>query len=508
MAIELSLRVRVSAVELLMLELYSSRIKDFEVYGSASKPAVAATAPWTQAPWELLGTFRAANRKGYQVPTSTLHVLPAVGSVKTLACARRRAVCRAREVAIHQGGRGVQEFAIESASWSRYLLLRMVTHHGKEPVCTLNTVRVHGTTEAEDLEAQLSALAEQESADGATVVPPGGGRADAQRKHGTAQADSEGVQASAAAKPRAAAGATATSSRQEQTVPKDKSKAKTTAVQKTPRSIWSRWYRAKPCKTPTPAGGEAAWARLDQERPFHLLNEAAPVVMSPQQRAGRPRDSGKERKPARDPGQATNGGKGGGAAAVSGQQGARDPTHAAHGSDASHSTAGSRPLRSSEAPVAATHSSPASERDGSRRHGASAAPDTVQSTGERAAVESAATSSDTDGGAPRDDTEDMSTAVAVFGGGGMLWHGTWLPQSPLPPCTPFAPGLLPCYGPQMPPSAFIREGSDLPHAEAPPPPGMQQARTAYERATFADSARAAELAALSPKSGALCCALL
>lgn len=491
-----------------MLELYSSRIKDFEVYGSASKPAVAATAPWTQAPWELLGTFRAANRKGYQVPTSTLHVLPAVGSVKTLACARRRAVCRAREVAIHQGGRGVQEFAIESASWSRYLLLRMVTHHGKEPVCTLNTVRVHGTTEAEDLEAQLSALAEQESADGATVVPPGDGRADAQRQHGATQTVSAGAQARAAAKPRKerpGAPAAPAGGGHEQTASKDKGKVRSAAAQKTPRSIWSRWYRAKPCKTPgAVAAGDAAWARLDQERPFHLLNEAAPVVMPPQQRAGRPRDSGKERKPARDPRQAANGVKSGGAAAVHGQQGARDATHAAHDFHASHSTADSRPPCSSEAPVAATDSSPASERDSSGRHAASAASDAVQSTAERAAAES----SDADDSAVRDDIEDMSTAVAVFGGGGMLWHGTWLPQSPLPPCTPFAPGLLPCYGPQMPPSAFIREGSDLPHAEAPPPPGMQEARTAYERATFADSARAAELAALSPKSGALCCALL
>ena len=68
-AVELSLRVRVASVELLQVELYSSRVKEFELYGSPSKPAVAAgaAAPWAQPPWHRLGYFRALNRKGMQV---------------------------------------------------------------------------------------------------------------------------------------------------------------------------------------------------------------------------------------------------------------------------------------------------------------------------------------------------------------------------------------------------------------------------------------------------------
>jgi hypothetical protein len=67
-AVELSLRVRVSSLQLVMLELYSSRIKDFEVYGAPTKPVMMqAVVPWEQPPWEFLGSFRAQNKKGQQV---------------------------------------------------------------------------------------------------------------------------------------------------------------------------------------------------------------------------------------------------------------------------------------------------------------------------------------------------------------------------------------------------------------------------------------------------------
>ena len=92
MAVELSLRVRVSAVELLMLELYSSRVKEFEVYGSASKPVVAAVAPWAHAPWELLGAFSAANRKGYQA-RALANTLPLPDLIATNSLAHRRVRC-------------------------------------------------------------------------------------------------------------------------------------------------------------------------------------------------------------------------------------------------------------------------------------------------------------------------------------------------------------------------------------------------------------------------------
>jgi Sad1 / UNC-like C-terminal len=79
-AVELAQRVRIASLELVMLELYSSRVKHFELYGSAARPAAASlvavavdaeagapTQPWAQPPWELLGRFRAANKKGLQV---------------------------------------------------------------------------------------------------------------------------------------------------------------------------------------------------------------------------------------------------------------------------------------------------------------------------------------------------------------------------------------------------------------------------------------------------------
>ena len=68
LAVELTQRVRVSAIELVMLELYSSRVQDFELLAAASKPATAhgASEPWAQPPWQRIGRFRAANRKGSQ----------------------------------------------------------------------------------------------------------------------------------------------------------------------------------------------------------------------------------------------------------------------------------------------------------------------------------------------------------------------------------------------------------------------------------------------------------
>jgi hypothetical protein len=69
--VELTARVRVASIEILMIELYSSRVKDFDVYGSSSKPTVATgeTGPWNAA-WYLLGHFQAVNKKGAQVGAS------------------------------------------------------------------------------------------------------------------------------------------------------------------------------------------------------------------------------------------------------------------------------------------------------------------------------------------------------------------------------------------------------------------------------------------------------
>jgi Sad1 / UNC-like C-terminal len=67
---------------------------------------------------------------------------------------------------VRLGIAALQLFDVKSSTWSRYLLLRFLSHHGHEPVCALNAVRVFGTTEAEDLEAQLSALEDELMIDG------------------------------------------------------------------------------------------------------------------------------------------------------------------------------------------------------------------------------------------------------------------------------------------------------------------------------------------------------
>ena len=59
----------------------------------------------------------------------------------------------------------MQAFDVASGRWSRYVLLRLVSHHGTEAACTINTLRVFGTTEAEDLEAELHALEAPDVAD-------------------------------------------------------------------------------------------------------------------------------------------------------------------------------------------------------------------------------------------------------------------------------------------------------------------------------------------------------
>ena len=70
----------------------------------------------------------------------------------------------------------LQVFDVRTTSWSKFLLIHFKTHYGTESACTVNTLRVLGTTEAEDLEAQLSALEADltapEDAPSATAQPP------------------------------------------------------------------------------------------------------------------------------------------------------------------------------------------------------------------------------------------------------------------------------------------------------------------------------------------------
>ena len=73
----------------------------------------------------------------------------------------------------------LQVFELPDApqTWSRYILLRFVSHHGSEAACTVNSVRIFGTTEAEDLEAELNALEVDPLAALPLLHLPAGGRA-------------------------------------------------------------------------------------------------------------------------------------------------------------------------------------------------------------------------------------------------------------------------------------------------------------------------------------------
>lgn len=86
-------------------ELYSSRVKEFEVRGRQSHPrtdGVEYSRGLDSPAWKLLGNYTAEKTKG------------------------------------------TQSFGIDPAAWVRYMLLRFVSHHGSEPVCALNAFSVFG----------------------------------------------------------------------------------------------------------------------------------------------------------------------------------------------------------------------------------------------------------------------------------------------------------------------------------------------------------------------------
>lgn len=114
--IELSQVARVSQVELTQNELYSSRVKEFEVYGMQNHPRTLSNleSAIDRSPWGLMGRFQASKAKG------------------------------------------TQTFVVESPRWVRYLLMTFVTHYGSETVCAINGLAVYGTSAAEELEAQLA----------------------------------------------------------------------------------------------------------------------------------------------------------------------------------------------------------------------------------------------------------------------------------------------------------------------------------------------------------------
>ena len=65
-----------------------------------------------------------------------------------------------------------QAFRIQQPEWAKYLQLRLVSHHGSEPVCALNDVRVHGKSAVEDLEDRLAAPDAEEEQEEEPVSEP------------------------------------------------------------------------------------------------------------------------------------------------------------------------------------------------------------------------------------------------------------------------------------------------------------------------------------------------
>jgi hypothetical protein len=121
--IELSEVARVLQLELAQNELYSSRVKEFELYGRQTHPRSDSSADATKWPisnqWKGMGTFIAENAKG------------------------------------------VQTFQIDQPRWARFVMIKFLSHYGVEPVCAINSISVFGKSAAEELEDQLLATEEE-----------------------------------------------------------------------------------------------------------------------------------------------------------------------------------------------------------------------------------------------------------------------------------------------------------------------------------------------------------
>ena len=146
--LELSQVASLDAVELSQHELYSSRVAEFEVLGRASNPRVDAAAggdlgatlvSGSGGAWETLGSFVGADVRGTQV------------------------------------------FPLPRTAWVKYVALKLVGHHGDEPVCAVNDFRAYGVSAMEDLEARLAVQDQEGGAggeSGGVVAPVAGDNAE------------------------------------------------------------------------------------------------------------------------------------------------------------------------------------------------------------------------------------------------------------------------------------------------------------------------------------------
>ncbi len=152
---------------LLQFELYSARVKDFEVRGRQSHPrndGLDYGRGLNSTNWKLLGNFTAEKTKGTRahVWLPSLHACMELWHAPCLLlyCACRRllfpctdpARTRNTEPPTDQPPRphptsapaGKQWFGVEQPMWVRFLLFRFLTHHGSEPVCAINGINVFG----------------------------------------------------------------------------------------------------------------------------------------------------------------------------------------------------------------------------------------------------------------------------------------------------------------------------------------------------------------------------
>eukprot|EP00898_Chlorokybus_atmophyticus_P000252 jgi/Chlat1/1227/Chrsp115S00069 len=112
--IELSEEALVDTVALTNYELFSSSVRDFQVLGSRTYPT---------SEWLLLGEFEAQRATQKRV---------------------------------------TQRFEIEEpVAWVRYIQLRLLSHHGEEPYCTLSYVEVFGVDALESFKAEMALMTEE-----------------------------------------------------------------------------------------------------------------------------------------------------------------------------------------------------------------------------------------------------------------------------------------------------------------------------------------------------------
>lgn len=65
--IELSQRVKLTSLEISMVELYSSRARTIDLYSTLTKPTKAVESPWLVGDWAYHATVRVENKKGDHV---------------------------------------------------------------------------------------------------------------------------------------------------------------------------------------------------------------------------------------------------------------------------------------------------------------------------------------------------------------------------------------------------------------------------------------------------------